>query len=161
LHQLDKVPVSSELLDQINAYIDSLKKLSAPILDHSEWTVTADYNVKLLNDTTELYRYTDVTEQAEFIYHCIEKFVTHRLPQELEYLRVFDEAKRIIDEHHGMPDKDLTLLVNLCVQNGGRLSKNKRKLFEMLSDDDVAFADQVIGEVFADYFEMKSTADGK
>jgi len=161
LHQLGKVPVSSELLDQINAYIDSLKKLSAPILDRSEWTVTADYNVELLNDTTELYRYADVTEQAEFIYHCIEKFVTHRLPQELEYLRAFDEAKRIIDERHGMPDKDLTLLINLCVQNGGRLSKNKRKLFGMLSDDDVAFADQVIGEVFADYFEMKSKADGK
>lgn len=161
LHQLGKVPVSSELLENMDAYIGSLKKLSAPILARSEWTVTGDYNVELLNDTAELYRYADITEQAEFIYGCVERFVTQRLPQELEYLSAFDEAKRIIDEHHGMPDKDLTLLVNLCVQNGGSLSKKKRKLFEMLSDDDVAFAEKVIGKAFVDYFEMKSTSDGE
>ncbi len=53
-----------------------------------------------------------------------------------------------------MPEKDLTLLVNLCVQNGGTLSKKKRKLFEFLSKDDIVFAEQTIANVFADYFEM-------
>jgi hypothetical protein len=157
LHQLGKVPVSSELLASIDDYIASLKQLSAPILDRSEWTVTADYNVELINDTTELYRYADATEQAEFIYKCVEQFVTHRLPQELEYLSAFDEAKRIIDEEHDMPDKDLTLLVNLCVQNNGSLSKKKRKLFELLSDDNITFAEKVVGEAFADYFAMKNS----
>jgi hypothetical protein len=157
LHQLGKVPVSSELLASIDDYIASLKKLSAPILDRSEWTVTADCNVELINDTTELYRYADATEQAEFIYKCIEQFVTYRLPKELEYLSAFDEARRIIDDAHDMPDKDLTLLVNLCVQNNGSLSKKKRKLFELLSDDNIAFAEKVVGETFADYFEMKNS----
>ncbi|MDQ6971796.1 MAG: Fic family protein [Mariprofundaceae bacterium] len=155
LQQLGKVPVSSELLENMDDYIDSLKALSAPVLDRSEWTVTADYNVKLLNDTTELYCYADVTAQAEFIYQCMQQFVTLRLPQELAYLSAFDAAKQIIDEQHGMPDKDLTLLVNLCVQNGGSLSMKKRKLFAMLSDEDIAFAEKVIGEVFAGYFGMK------
>ncbi|NWF36016.1 Fic family protein [Mariprofundus sp. KV] len=155
LHQLGKVPVSSELLESIDDYIASLKKLSAPILDRSEWTVTADYNVELINDTTELYRYADATEQAEFIYKCIEQFVTHRLPLELEYLSAFDEAKRIIDDAHDMPDKDLTLLVNLCVQNEGVLSNKKRKLFEQLSDDNIAFAEKTVKEAFTDYFRMK------
>jgi len=154
LHQLGKVPVSSELLESIDDYIASLEKLSAPILQRSDWTITADYNIKLINDTSELYRYADVTEQAEYIYKCIEQFVTLRLPQELEYLSAFDEAKRIIDDAHGMPDKDLTLLVNLCVQNGGKLSKKKRKLFEQLSDEHVAFAESAIQEVFLDYFDM-------
>jgi len=154
LHQLGKVPVSSELLESIDDYIASLERLSAPILQRSDWTVTADYNIKLINDTSELYRYADVTEQAEFIYKCIEQFVTLRLPQELEYLSAFDEAKRIIDDTHGMPDKDLTLLVNLCVQNGGSLSKKKRKLFELLSDEQIAFAEETIQESFADYFAM-------
>ena len=154
LHQLGKVPVSSELLESIDDYIASLEKLSAPILQRSDWTVTADYNVKLLNDTSELYRYADATEQAEFIYNCIEQFVTLRLPQELEYLSAFDEAKRIIDDKYDMPDKDLTLLVNLCVQNGGSLSRNKRKLFELLSDEHIAFAEKTIQESFLDYFEM-------
>ncbi len=154
LHQLGKVPVSSELLESIDDYIASLEKLSAPILQRSDWTVTADYNVKLINDTSELYRYADATEQAEYIYQCIEKFVTRRLPQELEYLSAFDEAKRIIDDAHDMPDKDLTLLVNLCVQNDGSLSKKKRKLFEWLSDEHIAFAEKTIQASFADYFEM-------
>jgi len=156
LHQMGKVPVSSELLEHIDGYIASLKKLSEPILERSEWTVTADYNIELINDTTELYRYADATEQAEFIYKCIEQFVTHRLPLELEYLSAFDEAKRIIDEAHDMPDKDLTLLVNLCVQNEGDLSKKKRKLFEQLSDDNIVFAEKTVKDVFADYFRMKA-----
>ncbi|MDQ6966673.1 MAG: Fic family protein [Mariprofundaceae bacterium] len=156
LQQLGKVPVSSELLENMDAYITSLKALSAPILDRSEWTVTADYNVELLNDKTELYRYADVTEQAEFIYQCMQQFVTLRLPRELAYLSAFDEAKQIIDEQHGMPDKDLTLLVNLCAQNGGSLSKTKRKLFGMLSDEDIAFAEKAVGKSFADYFGMKT-----
>jgi len=154
LQQLGKVPVSSELLENIDDYIVSREKLSAPILQRSDWTVTADYNVKLLNDTSELYRYADVTEQAEYIYKCIERFVRLRLPQELEYLSAFDEARRIIDEEHDMPDKDLTLLVNLGVQNGGRLSKKKRKLFGQLSDEHFAVAEQVIKASFAHYFEM-------
>jgi hypothetical protein len=155
LHQLGKVPISSELLDSIEAYIASLEKLSAPILQRSDWTMTADYNVKLLNDTSELYRYADVTEQAEYIYQCIEKFVTLRLPQELAYLSAFDEAKHQIDDAHDMPDKDLTLLINLCVQNGGKLSKKKRKLFEQLSEEHIAFAERTIQEAFADYFDMR------
>jgi len=155
LHQLGEVPVSSELLDSIDAYIASLKKLSAPILDRSEWTETADYNVKLINDTTELYRYADVTEQAEYIYQCIEQFVAQRLPLELEYLSAFDAARRIIDNKHNMPDKDLSLLVNLCVQNEGNLSKKKRKHFAQLSDTDIAFAEKTVKETFADYFMMK------
>jgi len=85
---------------------------------------------------------------------CIEKFVTLRLPQELAYLSAFDEARHMIDDVHDMPDKDLTLLVNLCVQNGGKLSRKKRKLFEQLSGEHIAFAEKVIQEAFADYFEM-------
>ncbi|MDQ6953934.1 MAG: Fic family protein [Mariprofundaceae bacterium] len=154
LHQLGKVPVSSELLENIDAYIASLEKLSAPILQRSEWIVSADYNVELINNTSDLYRYADATEQAEFIYQCVEHFVGLRLPQELEYLRAFDEAKRMIDDAYNMPDKDLTLLVNLCVQNGGSLSKKKHKLFESLSDKHIAFAEKMIKASFVDYFEQ-------
>jgi len=154
LHQLGKVPVSSELLERIDDYIASLEKLSAPILQRADWTVSEAYNVQLLNDTSDLYRYADATEQAEYIYGCIEQFVTHRLPQELAYLNAFDEAKHLIDAVYGMPDKDLTLLVNLCVQNQGCLSKKKQKLFAWVDDEHIACAERIIQESFADYFEM-------
>ncbi|MFQ5355498.1 MAG: hypothetical protein ACE5DY_03225 [Mariprofundaceae bacterium] len=77
------------------------------------------------------------------------------MQQELEYLSAFEEAKRVIDDEHDMPDKDLTLLVNLCVQNNGDLSNKKGKLFEQLSDDDIAFAGNTVKESFAGYFRMK------
>lgn len=157
LHQLGKVPVSSELLEYMDDYIASLKTLSALIMVRSDWTVTADYNIELLDDTTDLYRYADVTGQAEFIYYCIEQFVIQRLPKELEYLRAFDEAKAVINEQHDMAEKDLTLLVNLCVQNGGTISKKKRKLFAFLSADAIVFAEQTIADVFVDYFDMVRT----
>jgi len=153
LQQLGKVPVSSELLENIDRYIASLKKLSAPILHRSDWVVTADYNIKLSNDTNELYRYADATEQAEFIYACIEKFVTCRLPQELEYLKAFDQAKRAIDDSYNLSNKDLTLLINLCVQNGGCLSKNKWRLFPQLTKHTLHHAEKMVQSAFMDYFK--------
>jgi len=154
LHQLGQVPVSSELLEKMDEYIQSLKVLSAPILARSDWTVAEDYNIELLNDTKELYRYADATEQAGFIYQCIEKFITQRMPMELEYLCAFDEAKQMINAQLDIADKDLTLLVNLCAQNHGYLSKNKRKLFAFLTDKNILFAEQTVSGVFADYFDM-------
>ena len=37
------------------------------------------------------------------------------------------------------------------------LSNKKRKLFELLSDEHIAFAEQTIKESFADYFEMENS----
>jgi len=89
------------------------------------------------------------------MYQCVEQFVTQRMPMELEYLSAFDEAKQKIDAQLDMAEKDLTLLVNLCVQNGGHLSKNKRKLFAFLTDKSILFAEEVVLGVFADYFVMQ------
>jgi len=44
--------------------------------------------------------------------------------------------------------------VQASIQNGGRLSKNKRKLFALLTDKSILFAKQVVLDVFADYFVM-------
>jgi hypothetical protein len=65
--------------------------------------------------TTDLYRYVDCTEQAEFLYECVGRAVEHDLPREIDYLRRRDEAIQRIMDAVEMPDRvaeDLVLRVS-------------------------------------------------
>lgn len=37
-----------------------------------------------------------------------------------------------------LPDREISLMVRLCLQNEGRLSKNKRDRFPLLRDEEIA-----------------------
>ena len=49
-----------------------------------------------------------------------------------------------------MPDRRVALFVRLCMQNGGRLSATKRRLFAELNDVEVAVMQASVGEALAD-----------
>ncbi len=68
-------PVSSVMLDRIDDYRRTLQDHSMPLMDFIEWRPTADHNVEVLDDTADLYRYFDCTEQAEFLYACVQRTV--------------------------------------------------------------------------------------
>jgi hypothetical protein len=70
-----------------------------------EWKPTPELNVEVLNDTAALYRYFDCTDNAEFLYRCVEQTISHDLPREIDYLRRHDEAMRRIMETVAMPDR--------------------------------------------------------
>ncbi len=54
--------------------------------------------------------------------------------QELEFLEVYDSAFAEVRDIVDMPGRRASFLIRLCSQNGGRLSANKRKLFDELTD---------------------------
>lgn len=98
-------PVSSVMLTQIEQYLGSLQAHSAPLMNFIDWRPTPERNVEVLNDTADLYRYFDCTENAEFLYSCVAQTVDRDLPQEIDYLRRHDEAMRRIMEYVDMPDR--------------------------------------------------------
>ncbi len=79
-------PVSTVILERIDAYRKVLEAYSRPWLDFIEWRATSDGNVDVLNDTKDLYRYFDATLQAEFLYECVWKTIDTILPEEISYL---------------------------------------------------------------------------
>jgi len=142
-------PVSSVMLDRIGDYRRTLQAHSMPLMDFIEWHPTAEHNVEVRNDTTDLYRYFDCTEQAEFLYACVQRTVEHDLPREIDYLRRHDEAMARIMEMIDMPDRLAQNLILFIRQNDGKLSKRKReKDFSALSDDEVQSLENIVQEAF-------------
>ncbi|GBE11489.1 hypothetical protein BMS3Abin12_02077 [bacterium BMS3Abin12] len=120
-----------------------------PLMDFIEWRPTADHNVEVLNDTADLYRYFDCTEQAEFLYACVQRTVEHDLPREIDYLRRHDETMARIMEIIDMPDRLAQNLILFIRQNDGTLSKRQReKDFSALTDDEVHDLEGIVQDIF-------------
>ncbi|MDQ8729453.1 Fic family protein [Bradyrhizobium sp. LHD-71] len=146
-------PVSSVMLDRIDDYRTTLQSHSGPLMEFIDWRPTPERNVEVLNDTADLYRYYDCTEEAEFLYGCVKRTVEHDLPHEIDYLRRHDEARRKIMETVEMPDRLADDLLLFIRQNNGTLSKKRReKEFEALTNDEVERIEQVVRDAF-DGFE--------
>lgn len=142
-------PVSSVMLDRIDDYRRTLQAHSMPLMDFIEWRPTADHNVEVRNETADLYQYFDCTEQAEFLYACVQRTVEHDLPGEIDYLRRHDEAMAKIAEMIDMPDRLAQNLILFIRRNSGTLSKRRReKDFSALSDEEVHGLEKIIQDAF-------------
>jgi Fic family protein len=131
-------PVSAAILERIEDYKKVLESYSNPLLDYIEWERTADNNIEVLNETIDYYRYFDATRQAEFLFDCVDYTINKTIPQEVDYLRKFDEMKTWLDDTFQMPDKTIDLLIRFLEQNNGVLSKRAReKEFIGLSADEI------------------------
>ena len=145
-------PVSSVMLDHIDAYREALRAHSGPLMNFIEWRPTPNRNVEVLNDTADLYRYFDCTSTAEYLYGCVERTIEHDLPREIDYLKRHDDAMRQIMEAVEMPDRLAESLILFIRQNDGKLSKSRREdEFEKLTDPEVAIVEAIVREAFEDY----------
>ena len=142
-------PISSAMLDRIEQYSATLKAHSSPLMQFIEWRATPNYNVEVLNETADLYRYFDCTEAAAFLYGCVQKSVERDLPNEIEYLRRFDEAMAGIRDLIDMPDRLAQNLILFIRKNNGVLSKRRRKgEFSELEDTEVQQLETMINKAF-------------
>lgn len=118
--------ISAAILDKLIDYKKTLEAFSIPLLDFIEWQVTTDYNIEVLNETIDYYRYYDATVQAEFLYECVKDTIEQIIPQEVDYLYKYEEFKRYVDDSFEMPDDLVLLLVRFLEQNNGLLSKRAK-----------------------------------
>ncbi|MCC6344204.1 MAG: Fic family protein [Bryobacterales bacterium] len=142
-------PVSSVMLDRIADYRSTLQGHSGPLMPFIEWRPTAAHNVEVRNDTADLYRYFDCTEEAEFLYSCVRRTVEEDLPREIDYLSRHDEAVRRIMHAVEMPDRVAENLVMYIRQNGGTLSKKRREgELKKLRKDEVILIEGLVRDAF-------------
>lgn len=142
-------PVSSAILDRIGDYQEVLEDYSSHRIDLIEWEPTSNHNIRILNDTIDLYRYYDLTLQAEFIYECVEYTINRIIPEEINYLEKYDRLTNAINSFINLPDTRVDLLIKLLDQNNGKLSKRKRqKDFEELSEKEIFTIEEYYAEIF-------------
>jgi hypothetical protein len=142
-------PVSSVMLKRIDTYRETLQAHSRPLMPFIEWVPTDKGNVEVKNDISDLYRYFDCTEAAEFLYECVESTVEHDVPEELEYLKRHDRAISGIMNKVEMPDRLAEDFLMFMRQNEWRLPKRRRdKEFEKLTDSEVNQLENVVRDAF-------------
>jgi Fic family protein len=132
-------PVSAVFLEHIERYRSVLEHYSRPRLLLTEWETTPSLNLRVLNETRDLFRFFDATRQAEFLADCVVETIRQTLPREIEYLRRYDQAKQRIETFVQMPDAAFDLMMGFLRQNHSRFSRRARtKEFAKLSDEEAA-----------------------
>jgi hypothetical protein len=130
-------PVSATMLKKIARYDDTLEHYSRELMRHVEYRIDGNGEMRVVNGTAQFYRYPDMTYQAEGLFEFIENTVNKELNAELEFLYVYDTAKKRLREIVDMPDRKLDLFIRACIQNKGKISAAKKKLFPMLTHDEI------------------------
>ena len=133
-------PVSAVMLRERASYDASLESYSREVMPLVEYELDDAGMLTVLNETALHYRYPDLTQVTEELFVFIRDTIDREFTAELEYLAVFDAARRQLAEIVDMPDSRLDLFIRLCVQGRGRLSRNKRARFDELTDDEIGAA---------------------
>jgi hypothetical protein len=143
-------PISAAILRDRRSYDVVLEAFSKGIQEFIEWRWAADKSIEVQNDTDHLYRYFDATRLVEFLYGKAAETVRKDLKEELGFVAVYDGAMIALRDIVDMPDRRASLLVRICMQNSGKLSKSKRTEFKELSDTEIAQIESAIQELLAE-----------
>ena len=107
-------------------------------------------NVRVLNETRDLYRFFDATRQAEFLAESVVETIRNTLPREIDYLQRYDRVKRRIEAFLDLPDATFDLMMGFLRQNGGRFSQRARtNEFAKLTDEEVASIESIYQDLLA------------
>jgi hypothetical protein len=138
-------PVSATILKTPALYDQSLETFSNPLLKIVEYDLDEEGHMIVQGETGRLYRYIDMTAQAEALYAFVELTIEHELVEELDFLTNYDKTKEAIQHIVDMPDRMIDLFIQLCLQNNGRLSATKREShFGILTDDELARMEEIV-----------------
>jgi len=140
-------PVSAVMLRDRARYDAALEWYSRDVMQRVEYTMNEAGELSVLNDTGLHYRYPDLTRVTEELFGFVRETVDREFTAELEYLAAFDQARGRLASIVDMPDARMDLFIRLALQGNGRLSRNKRKSFAELTDDEVGRMEVVVGDV--------------
>ncbi len=131
-------PVSASMLKNSADYDASLEDFSRPLMALVEYSLDEEGRMTVENDTARLYRFVDMTFQAEALFYFIEQTIDTELVRELAFLANYDATKIAIQEIVDMPNRQIDLFIRFCLQNNGQLSARKRAShFAFLSKDEI------------------------
>ena len=143
------LPVSAVILANLERYVSVLERFSRPVSQRTDYSPETPDIAATGNDAV-YFRYFDATEQAEFLYHALERTVEEDLQNEIDFLLCFDRARQQLNALLDWPNHSLELFIRVVHQNNGTLSKTKRQShFDWMTDEEVAEAEAIVAQAFA------------
>jgi hypothetical protein len=157
-------PVSAAMLDDPRSYDASLETFSRPLLPLIRWSFNEDQEMRVQDNTSDLYRSIDCTAIAEVLFGFIQCTIERDLPAELQFLLRYDKARQNMRNIVDLPDPVADRFIRFSQQNGWKISKAKRQKggLEKLTDDEIRSLEGVVREAFeAEGTESTSLSAGK
>ena len=144
------IPVSAHMLNNIKHYDDALEAYSKPLMFIIKYKKNEEQKLLVLNssEVEGYYRFPDLTIQTEYLCRVIETAVFNDLPDELNFLQNYDEAKGLMKQKVDMPDKLIDLFIRFTHQNNGIFPERRRNTFQMLRDDEIKALQSIFQDVF-------------
>ena len=142
------LPVSATLLRNIKKYDETLESFSKVLMPLIEYRIDPkDGVLEVQNETSRHYKFVDMTRICEDVFLFLEETIKTDLPNELNFLIVYDRAKKAIQSIVDMPDQKIDQFVKFCLQNNGVLSSSKRRqYFDTLTDAEVSKMELLLRE---------------
>lgn len=143
------IPVSATILQRGKEYDQVLETISKPIMALIDYDMDeSDHSISINNDISYMYRYPDLTPHVLFLYKMMETSIAEDLIHEVLYIARYDVVKKALEERYDVPNKDLNLLIQLILQNNGKVSKKKRaRFFNWIPEDELISLESKIGEI--------------
>ncbi|NVB37926.1 Fic family protein [Pseudenhygromyxa sp. WMMC2535] len=138
------LPVSAVLLADPSSYDAALEDFSTKAMRHTDYELDRDGLLTIRDMDLDLYRYPDLSAQVGATFVWLERAIEDGFVGEADFLRRYDQTIARMRELVDMPDRKEQLFITLCRDNGGRLSKRKRKQFAELDDELVAALEQIV-----------------
>ena len=142
------LPVSVAMKRNEEDYLSVLRRYSKQARERWSvlWIDEGIYDMRFNGDPA-IYRYWDATHCVEFGYRMAEQALEFDLRHETEFLARYDNIVKAVNERFDVRGSDLSTLVVCCLDNGGKLSKHRRKQFAGRVPDSVFdYIDQVASD---------------
>ena len=125
------LPVSVALKRNEPEYLAVLRRYSRAARERwsVRWIDEGRYDFSF-NADASIYRYWDATRCVEFGYEMAEQALEVELRQETEFLARYDALIQAANERFDVRGSDLGTLVMMCLDQGGIVSKRRRKQFQ-------------------------------
>jgi len=155
------IPVSATILQRSKEYDKVLESISKPIMALINYDIDeADHSISINNDISYMYRYPDLTPHVLFLYNMMEASISEDLIQEVLYIVKYDTVKTAIEERYDIPNKELNLLIQLALQNNGKISKRKReRFFGWIGDEELKSLEAIICDLLEGLVSDTTTGD--
>lgn len=102
--------------------------------------------LQVMDATASFYRFPDMSHLAEQLFAFVRDTIEMEFTAGMEFLAAFDTARNLMRDVVDMPDRRMGLFIRHCLQEGGRLSKNKRRQFTELTDREVADLEAIVAK---------------
>lgn len=148
------LPVSVAMKKHESDYLRALQSFSVPAREAWEvrWMDADRYDLAYRwKDDGAVYRYWDATECVTFGYRMAEQALEVELRDEVAYLRRYDAIFKAVDDAFDIRQSDLSQLVRHAIEQGGRVSNNRRKQFaDRIDPAAFEFLERVAADVLAE-----------